>query len=245
MFDQTFVEATADGRKPVTVAVSLVIQATAISALIVIPLFYTDVIPATVFKKLLIAPVVRLAPIPLRPAPNTLVRSTPRLNPKAFTAPVTIPKQINQPAEAASAPDIASVVGVADASSSHDSGVIGILSSGNTAPPPPPATPVQPVKQPSGPVRYGGQVAEANLIQKVTPAYPAIAKSARVQGSVQFTALISKAGNIENLRLVRGHPLLIKAAEQAVLQWKYRPTLLNGTPVEVITDIVVNFTLAQ
>jgi protein TonB len=62
---------------------------------------------------------------------------------------------------------------------------------------------------------------------------------------VEFTAAISKDGRIEKLQLVRGHPLLVPAARQAVEQWRYRPTLLNGEPVEVITDIVVNFTLSQ
>jgi protein TonB len=94
-------------------------------------------------------------------------------------------------------------------------------------------------------VQIGGRVAEANLIRKVQPVYPPLAKSARVQGTVEFTATISKEGNIENLTLVRGHPLLVNAAREAVLQWKYRPTLLNGQPVEVITDIIVNFTLSQ
>jgi protein TonB len=91
----------------------------------------------------------------------------------------------------------------------------------------------------------GGRVAEANLIRRVQPVYPPLAKSARVQGTVEFTATISKDGNIENLVLVRGHPLLVNAAREAVLQWKYRPTMLNGQPVEVVTDIIVNFTLSQ
>jgi protein TonB len=95
----------------------------------------------------------------------------------------------------------------------------------------------------SGPVRVGGSVAEANLMRQVQPTYPPLAKSARVQGTVEFTATISKDGMIENLQLVRGHPLLVNAAKEAVLQWRYRPTLLNGQPVEVVTDIVVNFTL--
>jgi protein TonB len=94
-------------------------------------------------------------------------------------------------------------------------------------------------------MRVGGQVMEANLIRKVMPVYPPLAKSARVQGTVEFTAVISKDGTIQNLQLVRGHPLLVNAAKQAVLQWKYKPTLLNGEPVQVITDIVVNFTLSQ
>jgi protein TonB len=94
-------------------------------------------------------------------------------------------------------------------------------------------------------MRVGGQVMEANLIHKVTPTYPPLAKSARVQGQVEFTATISKEGTIENLTLVRGHPLLVNAAKEAVLQWRYRPTMLNGQPVEVVTDIIVNFTLSQ
>jgi protein TonB len=80
-------------------------------------------------------------------------------------------------------------------------------------------------------------------MRQVQPKYPPLAKSARVQGRVEFTATISKDGTIENLQLVRGHPLLVNAAKEAVLQWRYRPTLLNGQPVEVVTDIVVNFTL--
>jgi periplasmic protein TonB len=100
-----------------------------------------------------------------------------------------------------------------------------------------------PPKTRTGPVRIGGRVAEANLMQQVQPTYPPLAKSARVQGAVKFTAIISKDGKIENLQLIRGHPLLVNAAKDAVLQWRYRPTLLNGRPVEVVTDIVVNFTL--
>jgi protein TonB len=84
---------------------------------------------------------------------------------------------------------------------------------------------------------------EANLIRRVQPTYPPLARSARVSGSVEFRAKISKEGNIEDLTVVRGHPLLINAAREAVLQWKYRPTMLNGQAVEVITDITVNFTL--
>ena len=93
------------------------------------------------------------------------------------------------------------------------------------------------------PVRIGPRVAEANLIHKVQPVYPPAAKSAGVQGTVEFKATISKEGNVENLTPVRGDPLLVNAAREAIEQWKYRPTLRDGEPVEVITDILVNFTL--
>ncbi len=92
-------------------------------------------------------------------------------------------------------------------------------------------------------VRVGGNVQQANLIRKIAPVYPPEAKAARVQGAVQFTTLIGKDGSIQNLTLVSGHPLLVNAAREAVQQWQYKPTLLNGQPVEVITQIDVNFTL--
>jgi protein TonB len=141
--------------------------------------------------------------------------------------------------ESAPAPDVGAGVvgGVGDGAVG---GVIGGVSAAAPPPPPPP-----PPKKPSGPVQIGGRVAEANLIRRVQPVYPPLAKSARVQGTVEFTAIISKEGNIEDLKLVRGHPLLVNAAREAVLQWKYKPTELNGQPVEVITDIIVNFTLSQ
>jgi outer membrane biosynthesis protein TonB len=94
-------------------------------------------------------------------------------------------------------------------------------------------------------IRVGGNVQAANLITKVTPAYPVDAKAARVQGVVRFTALIGKDGTIQKLDLVTGDPMLAPTASEAVKQWVYKPTLLNGSPVEVLTQIDVNFTLAQ
>lgn len=94
-------------------------------------------------------------------------------------------------------------------------------------------------------IRVGGNVQQANLTLKVTPVYPVEAKAARIQGSVRFTAVIAKSGVIQTLTLVSGHPMLVDAARQAVQQWTYKPTLLNGQPVEVITTIDVNFTLQQ
>ena len=76
-------------------------------------------------------------------------------------------------------------------------------------------------------------------------AYPPLAKQARIQGTVRFNAVIGKDGTIQNLTLVSGHPLLVPSATEAVSQWVYQPTLLNGEPVEVVTQIDVNFTLSQ
>jgi protein TonB len=89
----------------------------------------------------------------------------------------------------------------------------------------------------------GGNVQQANLIRQVKPVYPALAKQARIQGTVELSAIIGKDGKVQDLKLVHGHPLLVQAAIQAVRDWEYRPTLLNGEPVEVATTIDVNFTL--
>jgi TonB family protein len=92
-------------------------------------------------------------------------------------------------------------------------------------------------------IRVGGNVQAANLIHKVDPVYPPLAYQARIQGTVRFTVIIGRDGRIQNLQLLSGHPLLVEAARQAVSQWEYRPTLLNGSPVEVVTQVDVNFTL--
>jgi periplasmic protein TonB len=87
-------------------------------------------------------------------------------------------------------------------------------------------------------------MSEGDLVRKVLPTYPPLARSARIEGAVILQAMISKSGAIENLRLLSGHPLLAPAAIEAVRQWRYRPYILNGEPVAVETQITVNFSLA-
>lgn len=86
---------------------------------------------------------------------------------------------------------------------------------------------------------------EGSLIERVQPAYPPFARTARIQGQVVLAATISKTGTIENLQVVSGHPMLVRAALDAVSQWRYRPYILNHEPVEVETQIVVNFSLGN
>jgi len=93
-------------------------------------------------------------------------------------------------------------------------------------------------------VRVSTGVATGLLIRKVTPNYPQLAKQARIQGSVVLQAEISKDGTIQNLQLISGHPMLAPAAIEAVKQWRYKPYLLNGEPVAVETQVVVNFSLS-
>ncbi len=92
-------------------------------------------------------------------------------------------------------------------------------------------------------IRVEGKVQEANLISKVDPVYPPLALQARIQGTVHFNATIAADGTIENLQVVSGHPILVQSALDAVKRWVYRPTLLNGAPVEVVTTINVDFAL--
>ena len=85
---------------------------------------------------------------------------------------------------------------------------------------------------------------EGNLVHQVQPVYPLLARQARIQGSVVLRAVIDRDGNIKNLQVLSGHPMLVEAAMDAVRQWRYRPYVLNEQPIEVETQITVNFTLA-
>jgi TonB family protein len=103
----------------------------------------------------------------------------------------------------------------------------------------------RPASVPAGALRIGANVQEANIVTKVAPEYPPLAKAARVQGTVKFEIVIGKDGTVQNIQLISGPPLLIQSAMSALRQWVYRPTLLNGQPVEVVTTVDINFTLVQ
>jgi protein TonB len=125
-------------------------------------------------------------------------------------------------------------------------GILGSLPSAAPAPP----TPVKPTAppKPSPPpkvLRVGGNVEAARLISAPHPNYPALAKQARVEGTVRMEAVIGKDGHIKNLTVVSGNPLLISAALNAVKQWVYRPTYLNKQPVQVDTEVDVHFQLSS
>jgi len=116
-------------------------------------------------------------------------------------------------------------------------GVLGGVIGGAAGPPPP--RPAQ------SRIRQGGAVTAASLINKVNPVYPPLARQTRVAGTVRLHAIISKQGTVQQLEVLSGHPLLVQSALDAVRQWRYRPTLLNGEPVEVDTTIDVIFSLAS
>jgi periplasmic protein TonB len=96
-----------------------------------------------------------------------------------------------------------------------------------------------------GPIRLGGNIAQANRISAVVPVYPAEAKQNRIQGTVKLEITIDKEGHVANMSLISGPPELVLSATDAVQQWVYKPTLLNGEPVSVLTTVDINYTLAQ
>jgi protein TonB len=104
---------------------------------------------------------------------------------------------------------------------------------------------IPPAPKPVGTVFRKSEILEGRLLRKVEPKYPPLAIAARIQGPVVLEAVISKAGTMENLRLVSGHPMLAGAAIDAVRQWRYRPYILNGEVIEVETEITVNFVLGR
>ena len=253
MFEQTFVDGEGKTNKSWTVFLSTLLQMALIGIALLIPLIYTDALPKTSLTSFLTAP----PPPPPPPPPPAVVQQVKvqkvivrQFDGSKLQAPKVIPKLIAIIEEAdMPPPSVGGVVGgvPGGVSGGTPGGVLGGIVGGIPAaapPPPPPPKKEEPKKQ-TGPVRVGGNVQAANLIKKITPVYPPLAKSARVQGTVRFTAIIGKDGTIQNLQMVSGHPLLVPAATEAVKQWVYRPTMLNGEAVEVITQIDVNFTLSS
>src|ERR1700722_8985684 len=207
-----------------TVLVSTIIQAAILGVLILIPLIYTEALPKGMLATFIVPPPPPPPPPPPAAAIQRIVKPVVHLIKNGqMMAPTVIPKKIEMIKEEA-APPAGGVLG----------GIIGGV--GGAPPPPPPP-------KAKGPLRVGGQVQAANLIRQVQPVYPPIAKTAHISGTVVLHAIISKEGAIEKLEYVSGPPLLMKNAMDAVSQWRYRPTMLNGEPVEVDTTVSVVFTL--
>jgi periplasmic protein TonB len=251
MFEQTFVDGVGKTHRTWTVLVSFLGQIALIGVAVLIPMIYLDVLPRTQLTAMFVAPPPPPPPPPPPAAvPVKMVKVIPRqfdagrlMAPKTIPKDVTMIKEEDLPPPSASAGVVGGVTGGVPGGALG--GVIGgIIGSVPSAAPPPPPPPVE-KKATVQRIRVGGQVQQANLIRQPKPVYPPLAKQARIQGVVRFNAIIGKDGTIQNLTLMTGHPLLVPAATEAVKQWLYKPTLLNGEPVEVATVIDVNFTLSQ
>lgn len=225
-----------------TVLVSTIIQVAILGVMILIPLMYPEALPKSMMTTMLVAPPPPPPPPPPPAAAMVKVRPMAKLiqSGKLMT-PRAIPKEVHIIHEQDSAPDMGGGVpggvpgGVAGG---QMGGVIGGIIGGvvgTNVPPPPKVTPQR--------IRQGGNVQQALLVNQVKPLYPPLARTVRVSGTVTLHAIISKDGTVQRLESMSGPPLLVQAALDAVRQWRYRPTLLNGEPVEVDTTIEVVFTL--
>lgn len=224
-----------------TVAVSAIVQVGIILVFILIPLLVTEALPKEMVATWITAP----APPPPPPPPPPKVqvvrqKIVPLIQQGKLTAPTVIPKKVNIIKEEQPPPDVGAVGvvgGVPGGMPGGSAGGVlgGIIGGTGGGPPPPPKAPER--------IRVGGNVQQANLIHQVMPVYPEIAKTAHIQGTVILHAIISKDGSVQELQYISGPPLLMRSAMDAVRQWRYRPTLLNGEAVQVDTTISVVFTL--
>jgi protein TonB len=212
-----------------------VVQAVILGILILIPLIYTEALPKAMLSTLLIAP----PPPPPPPPPPTVVKTVVKPVARLITSgklmqPRAIPKEVAVFKEAELPPDVINPGG-------QTGGVFGgipgqgMVSAAAAPPPPKPTAPTR--------VKQGGNVTAALIITQTRPVYPPLARQARIQGNVVLHAIIDKEGKVAQLEVISGHPLLVQAALDAVKQWRYKPTQLNGDPVEVDTTITVTFTM--
>jgi protein TonB len=234
-----------DNWKRATIPIAYIIEAILVGVTILMPLIYTEALPKGQLMTFLVAPPPPPPPPP-PPAAAPPVKVFRRVTAEdIMRAPTVIPKTIAQIKDQPEPPQASvGVVGGVPGGmpGGTPGGVLGsIISSAAAAPPPPPPPKAAAPKR----IRVGGQVEAAKLIFRPTPEYPPLAKMARIQGTVRLEAIISRDGTIQDLKVISGHPLLVKAALEAVQRWRYQPTLLNGEPVEVVTEIDCNFTLAE
>jgi len=239
MFEDSLIESGGilkDKRKGMT-AFAFFLEAIIVGIMILIPLMFTEALPKAMTMTFLAAPP---PPPPPPPPPAAVVKvvkvETDIVNNQLRT-PTKIPQKVQIIKEDEAPPPMTSgVVGGVPGGPGQIGGVIGgIINS--TAAIPKIATPTR--------IRVSSGVTAGLLVRKIEPQYPQMAKIARVQGAVLLAALIGKDGTIQNLHVVQtASPLLNQAAMDAVKQWKYKPYILNGEPVEVDTNITVNFTLS-
>lgn len=236
-------------RRTMATALSFVLECSLLGGLLLVPLMYTETLPRPQLLSFLVAP-----PPPPPPPPPAASAAAVKVVERVETdimdgrlrTPGRIPQKVQMIREDEAPPALSSggVIGGVPGGipGGQLGGVIGgIISSTSTLSSVPRlAIPAAPKR-----IRISQGVTRGSLIQKIEPGYPSIARGARIQGQVVLAAIISKTGEIQNLVLVSGHPMLVPAAIEAVKQWRYRPFLLNGEPVEVETTITLTFQLSS
>ncbi len=226
-------------KQSLTLPVSLAIHAVIIILVVVVPLLLSEEMPepTSAVKAFFVEPAAAPPPPPPPPPPAPKAAVQPKTPPKPidaeppkFQAPVEVPEQV-KPEESMDLGVEGGVPGGVEGG--VPGGVVGGVVGGLPDAPPP----VQAV-------RVGGNIKEPKKLRDMPPKYPDIAKQARVQGIVILECTISPQGKVDNVKVLRGIPLLDAAAMEAVKQWVYTPTLLNGVPVPVIMTVTVNFKLS-
>jgi periplasmic protein TonB len=220
-----------------TLAVSVVLHSILIAAVVVVPLFFYDSLPAPddAIRAFFVTPVVAAPPPPPPPPPAAGVRPVPRTSvaphpeePPKFVAPLETPAEI-KPEEGIALGVEGGVPGGVEGG--VPGGVVGGIVGGlpQEAPPTPKA------------VRVGGQIKTPQLLKKVDPVYPELAKQARVSALVILEATVDASGRVQEVTILRGAPLFDEPAAEAVRQWSYRPLLLNGIPTPFVVSVTLNF----
>jgi protein TonB len=231
-----------------TTAAGALVMSVFVAVLIVVPLVYHQDISRSVREVLIAPPFPRPAGTPPQVMTGDAIRAIAvQFNRDVIFEPRSVPRTIVAVSDEPLPPDgFVDFIGVPD-------GVIYSVPQFDALPDiaEPPAAPEQPA-QPEvsdSPERtriwIGGNVQAARLISQPRTPYPPLARQMRVQGTVRLEALINMDGTVEDVRVLSGPPLLVQAALDSVLQWRYQPTLLNGKPVEVMTIIELNFTLGS
>jgi|SRR5579864_3300272 len=235
-------------RQSFATVTSFILNCLAISVMLIMPLAFPESLPKAQLLTFLVAP--PPPPPPPPPAAEQVQRvvrqiQTDLLNTGQLRTPTKIPQKVQMIREEEAPPPMPATGGVVGGvpggiPGGQLGGVIGGIVNATTNAAIPKFVPVTPQR-----VRISQGVTRGLLIQKVEPQYPALARAARVQGDVILSAIIDTNGQITNLQLVSGHPMLVPAAIAAVKQWRYKPYLLNGQPVEVETTITVIFSLSS
>jgi protein TonB len=250
MFEQVLLEGVRPGNKGWTLLVSSGMQVGLVATFSLIPLLNTELLPRITLQMMMVAP--SPPPPPPAPAAARIQQARPvarrQFDGLHLATPTRIPERIAVLVNDELPPAAGSGPGVPGGLETGIPGGVNTMSPRllETTPPAPQvaATPAE-APAPITRLTVGGRVQEALILHKVIPVYPPLARQTRISGIVRFTAIIAKDGTIQNLTVISGHPMLMQAAAQAVRQWRYRPTLLNGDPVEVVAPIEVIFTLNQ
>jgi periplasmic protein TonB len=250
LFEDSLLEASGGQRKRRTLATlfSIVLQCLLLGVLILIPLWFTDVLPKQQLLTFIEAPPPPPPPPPAAPAPTAVrvVKVTSEIANGQLRTPGRIPAKVQMIKEDDAPPPTSITGGVIGGAPGGTPGgqlggvIGGIVSSTSSVAPVPNLSKPTPQR-----VRLSQGVSKGLLVYRIEPHYPTVAREAHIQGIVVLTALIDKDGMIQNLQVVTGHPMLAPAAIEAVKQWRYKPFLLNGQAVGVETTVTVAFSLRE